>query len=223
MLLKLENIGYTYQNTQILDGINLEIKEGECISVIGSSGSGKSTLLKLCSDLIMPTVGSVLYKGKDYKGYEPTVLRKEIGYCVQTPYLFGETVKENLYFPFVIRGERVEDDKINELMKTFKLEESYLGKSIHNLSGGEKQRIALIRSLIFPPKVLLLDEVTASLDQENTSVVEAFVKKLNASGITILWVTHNEKQSESIFTRRITMKEGKVIQDERLYKEELWK
>ncbi|MDQ0151311.1 ATP-binding cassette domain-containing protein [Eubacterium multiforme] len=215
-ILSIKNIYYRADNTDILKGISIDVKEGDCISIIGSSGSGKSTLLKICSDLITPSCGDIYYREKNYKDYNPLDLRRKISYCIQTPYLFGETVFENIIFPFKIRNEEIDKSEVMRLFKKFNLDESFLDKEIKSLSGGEKQRIALVRNLIYTPDILLLDEVTSALDKENCKLVEAYIKELNDKGVTIVWVTHSMEQSESIFNKRIVISEGKVEKMEEL-------
>lgn len=209
-ILSIKNLTYEADNTQILRGITLDIEKGDCISIVGQSGSGKSTLLKLCSDLIPISSGELYYEGKNYKEYNPLDLRKRISYCVQLPYLFGDKVKENLEFPFKIRRKPMDKARVIELLKRFNLDESYLEKEVKSLSGGEKQRIALIRNLVFDPEIILLDEATAALDKENAKAVEEYVKELNAKGVTVLWITHSLEQSEGIFNKRITLEEGTI-------------
>lgn len=213
-ILSLKNIKYSFESTDILNGINLEINKGDCISIIGSSGSGKSTLLKLCADLITPVEGEILYKQKSYNNYDPIVLRKNISYCIQLPYLFGETVYDNLAYPFQIRKNIINEYEIKKYLNKFNLDESYLQKDINSLSGGEKQRIALIRNLIYRPDVLLLDEVTSGLDNQNSKLVEDLIKEMNEEGSTVIWITHNLEQSESIFNKRICIEEGNIIKEE---------
>lgn len=215
-ILNIKNIYYRADNTDILKGISVDIKEGDCISIIGSSGSGKSTLLKICSDLITPSSGDIYYRGKNYKDYNPLELRRKISYCIQIPYLFGETVLENLTFPFKIRKKEIDKSEVIKLFEKFNLDESFLDKEIKSLSGGEKQRIALVRNLIYTPDILLLDEVTSALDKENCKLVEAYIKELNDKGVTIVWVTHSMEQSESIFNKRVIISEGKVEKMEEL-------
>ncbi len=214
MILKLEKIDFIAENEKILDNVNLEIEKGDMVSIVGTSGSGKSTLLKLCSDLISPSNGSLYFNDKSYKNYDPIQLRQKISYCVQIPYLFGDTVYDNLSYPFKIRKEKVDLEIIKEFMKKFNLEEDYINKDINLLSGGEKQRVALIRNLIFKPEVLLLDEVTASLDPENTTVVENIIKEMNSEGVTVVWITHDINQSNSIFNKKITIENGKIANSE---------
>ena len=215
-ILRIKDITYNFDNTEILSGISIDVKKGDCISIVGQSGSGKSTFLKICADLLPTSSGEIYFKEKNYTDYNPTQLRKLVSYCVQIPYLFGKTVYDNLEFPFKVRNEKVNENRLNFLLNKFNLNETYLQKDINSLSGGEKQRIAIIRNLIYIPEVLLLDEATASLDKENASIVEEYVKELNKGGVTVLWITHSEKQSKSIFNKRITIDEGKVIKVEEL-------
>ena len=209
-IINIKDAYYSLDNTDILKGISIDIKEGDCISLVGQSGSGKSTLMKLCADLISISKGYMAYRGKDYMAYNPVQLRQKISYCVQIPQLFGKTVYDNLEFPSKIRQEKIDRKKIIYLLERFNLDESYLAKDINSLSGGEKQRIAIIRNLIYTPDILLLDESTASLDSENARIIEEYVKELNSNGVTVLWITHSKEQSEGIFNKRITISDGKV-------------
>ena len=209
-IIQLDKIRYKNNEKIILDGIKIDIKKGDCISIIGESGSGKSTLLKICADLIELKEGNIKFKGKDYSFYESTDLRKKISYCTQIPYLFGNTVYDNLEFVFKIRNKEVDNERIINLLNIFNLNENIINKNINLLSGGEKQRIAFIRNIIFKPEVLLLDEITSALDYDNTKIIEDYIRKLNKQGVTILWITHSKKQSETIFNKRITISKGKV-------------
>lgn len=215
-ILSLKKIYYKSGEKDILKDISLDIDKGECISIVGLSGSGKSTFLKMLSDLISASGGNIYFNGKDYKEYNPIELRRLVSYCVQIPVLFGKTVYDNLKFPFEIRGEKVDNDKIKKLLESFNLDENTLNQKIELLSGGEKQRVAIIRNLIYLPEILLLDEVTSALDEQNSSIVENYIREINNMGVTVIWVTHNEKQSRSIFTKRITMSEGQILDMEEI-------
>lgn len=218
MLLQVNNVKYEDQGQEILKGVSFEVEKGDCLSIVGESGSGKSTLLRLCADLITPTKGEIFYEGKTYKDYEPTHLRKCISYCVQTPILFGERVEDNLAFPFQIRHKKIDEKLVMDLMESLNLEATYLHKRIEDLSGGEKQRIAFIRNILFKPDILLLDEVTASLDPINTQWIEKCVTQLHAQGMTVIWVTHDLEQSQRLFNKRLTMCAGQVEKVEVLKK-----
>lgn len=209
-LLEFHNVTYTHSNKSILENISLNIEQGDFVSITGPSESGKSTILKLCSNLISPTDGEILFKAVDLNLYAPTELRKSITYCFQTPYLFGDTVIENIRFPFLIRDVQVDDVRVNELFSLFQMPVEFLAKEVKNLSGGEKQRLSLIRSLLFTPEILLLDEITSELDVENTKIVENVMEALNDNGITVLWVTHNPEQSRKFADKLITLEAGKV-------------
>lgn len=209
-LLKLENIYYKVEENSIINDISLSVDKGDFISIIGSSGSGKSTFLKLISNLISPTKGNIYYKGKKFDDYNPTDLRKEIGYIFQNPYLFGDNVKENLKYPYQIRNLSLDMDRVEELFSLFQMECGYINRDVKNLSGGEQQRIALIRSLLFMPEVLLLDEITSALDEENKKIVEEVIFSLNEQGKTILWVTHDLKQSRKYSKKILEIHKGEV-------------
>ena len=206
----MNNVSFVNDGKTILKDISLNIEQKDFISIVGTSGSGKSTLLKLCSDLITPTNGGIFYKGKDFNDYSPLELRKNIAYCFQTPYLFGDTVMDNINFPFSIRNIKFDSKKVSHLFSLFHMTIDYLDKDVRNLSGGEKQRIALIRSLIFKPQILLLDEITSALDNNNSKIVENVIDSLNKEGTTVLWVTHNLEQSMKYANKLLTVEAGEI-------------
>lgn len=209
-MLNFSKVSYENHGKNILKNINAHIEEGDYISIVGPSGSGKSTFLKLCNNLISPSSGSISYKGKDMLSYNPIELRKEISYCFQTPYLFGDKVIDNLHFPYEIRNKKFDIKRAEYLCDLFNLHKKILDEKITNLSGGEKQRIALMRNLIFPSNILLLDEITSALDSENTLIIENIIYKLNNAGTTILWITHNKEQSVKYANKLLTIEDGKV-------------
>lgn len=209
-MLQLQKVSYIKDGKTIQKDITIDIHSGDFISVVGPSGSGKSTLLKLCCHLISPTSGQILYKNKSIDDYSPTELRKQISYCFQTPYLFGDKVMDNIRFPFSIRNLKVDQKRVDELFSLFNLDLDFLNQDVKNLSGGEKQRIALIRTLLFKPEILLLDEVTSALDMDNTQIVENVITELNSEGITILWITHNLEQSRRYSNKILTVEAGEI-------------
>lgn len=209
-LLEFQNVSFENDDKTILKDLSVSIEDHDFISIVGTSGSGKSTFLKLCSHLISPTSGKIIFKNKDLIEYNPIELRKSIAYCFQTPYLFGDTVMENIQFPFAIRNVTFNQKRVNDLFSLFHMEADYLYKDVRNLSGGEKQRIALIRSLLFTPEILLLDEVTSALDLENTKIVENVIESLNREGITVLWITHNLEQSRKYANKILSIEEGNI-------------
>lgn len=209
-ILEFHDVAYKDGGTTILNGLNVEIEAGDFVSIVGPSGSGKSTFLKLCCHLLSPSSGAVRYKDKDVLAWSPVELRQQVAYCFQTPYLFGDTVRENLYFPYSLRGLKPDTERITTLFRAIEMSEDYLGHDVATLSGGERQRIALIRSLLFQPEILLLDEVTAALDAASTAVVERLIAEFHKAGVTILWITHNLEQSRKYANKLLTIEAGQA-------------
>ena len=206
-LLELSNISYVVNEKSIIRDVSLSVHEGEYLTVVGPSGSGKSKLLKLCSDLISPTSVIITYNGRDLTTIDPESYRKEVGYCFQRPYLFAKTVRRNILFPYDIRGMEPDMIRIKYLFDLLHMPIEYLERHNDELSGGEMQRICLIRSLIFEPKVLLLDEVTSA-------IVEQVIDELHNNGMTIIAITHSEEQSLRKANRRITIVDGSLAKEE---------
>ncbi len=209
-LLKFQDVSFIGDSKAIVSKMDFAVETGDYVSIVGPSGGGKSTFLKLCCHLISPTSGTILYKDKPILEYDPLELRKNIAYCFQTPHLFGKTVMDNFAFPYEMRKINPDIKRIEELLVIFNLDSSCLERSIVNLSGGEKQRIALIRTLLFQPEILLLDEVTSALDEQNTATVEEVVKSFHGSGSSVLWVTHNPEQSKKNANKVLTLEAGKI-------------
>lgn len=217
-LLEFQNVSFGSQDELILKDISFKVKSGDFISVVGPSGSGKITLLRLCSHLISPNSGEILLNGKCCQQYDPVEWRKNVHYCFQTPCLFGQSVMDNMEFPYTIRKMKPDLTRIQTLFSLFSMSPDYLKRDIKNLSGGEKQRIVLIRSMIFMPKILLLDEVTSALDVDNTQIVEKAIASLNQEGVTILWVTHNPEQSMKYANKLLSIDCGKIKSFEEVIK-----
>lgn len=194
-LLVLEGIHYQIDEQVILDAVSFTLKSGEFKLITGPSGCGKSTLLKIVSSLLSPTRGNITFNGKNIDDVAPEEYRKQVSYCFQTPALFGDTVYDNLALPFQIRKLKPDEKKIRQDLALLALPDSMLKKGINELSGGEKQRISLIRNLQFMPKVLLLDEITSALDEDNKRNVNELICRLVAEqGLGVLWVTHDKDE-----------------------------
>lgn len=209
-LLKMNHLGYEAEGKVILKGIDFSVEEGEFVTITGPSGSGKSTLLKIIASMLSQTSGEILYQNKRVEDYEPTSYRKEVSYCFQTATLFDKTVEDNLAFPYEIRNQTFDKQKALSNLNKVSLGAEYLAKSVNNLSGGEKQRVALIRNILFLPKVILLDEVTSALDSENQEIVRKLIHTLNQEqGVTVLWVTHNPVEIQ-LSSRIIHLVDGEM-------------
>jgi len=207
-IFQLEQVGFQMNQQQILKEVSLTIHAGESIAIIGPSGSGKSTLLKIIGSLLSPTEGVIHYQGQNISEIVATEYRKEVSYFFQNALLFDETVRDNLAFPALIRDESFDEERAIRGLEKVSLDASYLVKSVHDLSGGEKQRIALVRNLMYLPKVLLMDEVTSSLDATNRDIILNYVRQLNTEeSLTVLWITHNNDDTQ-YFDRVLQVKNG---------------
>lgn len=196
-ILVLEGVHYQIDEQVILDAVSFTLKLGEFKLITGPSGCGKSTLLKIVSSLLSPTRGSITFNGKNIDDIAPEEYRKQVSYCFQTPVLFGNTVYDNLALPYQIRQLKPDEKKMRQDLAQLALPDSMLKKGIDELSGGEKQRISLIRNLQFMPKVLLLDEITSALDEDNKRNVNELIQRLVADqGLAVLWVTHDKDEIE---------------------------
>jgi len=203
-ILLLDDIHYQIDDQVILDSVSFGLKQGEFKLITGPSGCGKSTLLKIVSSLIDPTRGKIIFDGKPITDMSPEAYRQQVSYCFQTPALFGDTVYDNIALPYLIRKQKPDEQKMKADLTRFGLAENKLKKSVNELSGGEKQRISLIRNLQFMPKVLLLDEITSALDEENKRNVNEIIHQLvSQHGVAALWVTHDKdeiKHADDVIT-----------------------
>ena len=218
--MKAINLSKTYTNGkvdyEVLKNVNLHIKQGECLAIVGKSGSGKSTLLHLLACLDDPTRGSILFDGKDYSTLSEknrNKLRNEkFGFVFQQFFLNGrETVFENVTLPMRIRGAGKKDlrkDAI-EAIKAVGLD-SMTKKKAKDLSGGEKQRVCIARALVGKPNLIFADEPTGNLDSTTSENIENSLLQLNKeNGITVIIVTHDEHLANKC-DRIIELKDGQI-------------
>lgn len=205
----LHDVGFSVPERTLIADVSFTVAPGEFVTIGGPSGSGKSTLLRLVATLLTPTAGTITYDGQPQDSYEKTEYRRQVSYCYQQPSLFGETVWDNLAFPFQIRHEEIDEDRMVQALDMVHLPANMLRQPITDLSGGEKQRVALIRNLLFTPKVLLLDEITTGLDTVTKDAVHEVIKNLNNQGLTILAVTHDEVELAAA-DRLLTIVDGRL-------------
>ncbi|HHT0092698.1 iron ABC transporter ATP-binding protein FetA [Raoultella planticola] len=194
-ILRLANVGFQVDEMVILNNINLQLRAGEFKLITGPSGCGKSTLLKIIASLLSPTSGQIFFADRDITALSPETYRQQVSYCAQTPALFGDSVYDNLIFPWQIRHQQPDPAALVADLQRFGLAENTLEKSINELSGGEKQRVSLIRNLQFLPQVLLLDEITSALDESNKHNVNDIIHRyVTEKNIAVLWVTHDRNE-----------------------------
>jgi putative ABC transport system ATP-binding protein len=199
------------EDVQALRGVNLIVKEGSFIALMGPSGSGKSTLLHLAGILDVPTRGAVLLNEKNIKEYsikeQSQLRRKNIGFIFQRFNLMPQlTALENVMLPMISPDSK----KAKKLLDKVGLSDKY-DRYQTQLSGGEQQRVSIARALANDPSLLLADEPTGELDTKNTKIIMELIRELNEEeGITIVAVTHNPLSAEYA-NKVIKMQDGNII------------
>jgi len=210
-LIELQHVGYQVDDTLILQDINLSIDAQEWVTLSGPSGGGKSTLVRLIASLLSPTGGTLLFDGKSVENYDPIAYRRRVSYSFQQPTLFGQTVRDNLSFPYQIRQLPFDEERAVRGLAYVGLSASDLDKGVNDLSGGQRQRIALLRNVMIYPEVLILDEVTAGLDAENKAFVWSLVEHFNQDdNLTIIAITHDQAEIDAA-KRLVTIENGRIV------------
>jgi lipoprotein-releasing system ATP-binding protein len=214
-----KSFGHGSKRVEVLKGISLAFRPGEAVAIYGSSGVGKSTLMHILGTLDRPTAGRVTYRGQDIFKMEEKVLatfrNREVGFIFQFYHLLPEfNALENTMMPALIRGMHKRDAamKAEEILVEVGLGDRITHKP-GELSGGEQQRVAVARSLILQPTVLLADEPTGNLDTKTGRAIYDLLMRLNIGKmVTLVVVTHNHEIA-SRMPRRVHMVDGKVFED----------
>lgn len=216
-MIKLTNIHKSFGKLEVLKGIDLQINEGEFVSIVGASGAGKTTLLQIIGTLDTSHEGEVVINGINIKKLSDKELsafrNKQLGFVFQFHQLLPEfTALENVCIPGYIakRNTKEVETKAKELLTKLGLQDRFHHKP-NELSGGEKQRVAVARALINDPKLILADEPSGSLDSENKKELHSLLRQLcDDYGLTILLVTHDSDLTK-VSDRVITMQDGKIL------------
>lgn len=201
----------------ILRDITFEIPLGTVFTILGPSGSGKTSLLRLINRLNDPTSGEIRLDGEPLDVFEPTALRRRIGYVFQVPTMLSGVVRDNLAYGLNLGrssrdGEPARDDLVKRLRQVA-LDESFLDCPADRLSVGEQQRVSIARSLMTSPEILLMDEPTAALDPTATSRLLDLIGQLHKrNGLTIVFVTHQLEQAQKVGEQTAILIEGRLIE-----------
>lgn len=214
--LEIRDLIYVVDSNRIVDGLSLSIDAGDTVAIVGPSGAGKSTFLRLLDRLAEPTDGSVLLDGTDYRELPPQELRRRVGLVPQSPALREGTVAENVTVGPRLRGESVPRSRVEELLARLELS-GYADRDAKTLSGGEAQRVAIARTLVNDPDVLLLDEPTANLDDDTRSRVEdLLIDVIEDVEMTTVFVTHQRSQARRLGERIVEFEDGRVLDSSRV-------
>jgi sulfate/thiosulfate transport system ATP-binding protein len=213
MSILVENISKTFGTFQALNGVNLEIKNGSLVGLLGPSGSGKSTLLRIIAGLETADLGRIWLEGQDATTL--SLQDREIGFVFQNYALFPHlTVSENISFGLDIRKitKELKKNRIQELLQLIQLE-SFADYYPHQLSGGQRQRVALARALAVEPKVLLLDEPFAALDAKIRKQLRHWLRNLHHQiSVTTVFVTHDQQEALELAHEIVVLDRGQIAQ-----------
>lgn len=214
-----KHYGENETKVKALDSVNINIKRGEFVAIVGTSGSGKSTLLHMLGGLDRPTSGKVLVENKDIftlKEDELTIFRRrKIGFVFQSFNLVPVlNVYENIVLPIELDGNEPDSIYVDKIIKTLGLE-SKMYNLPNNLSGGQQQRVAIARALATKPAIILADEPTGNLDSKTTIDVMGLLKVTSSKfNQTIVMITHSEEVAQ-MADRIIRIEDGKIVGDDK--------
>lgn len=216
-MIEYKHVALRYGEKSVLEDVNLKIKDGEFMVLVGPSGSGKTTMLKMINRLLEPTDGNIYMDDKRIKDYNQRDLRLSTGYVLQQIALFPNlTVAENIAIIPEMKGWNKDKIKQNtaELLEMVGLPaKEYAGRLPSMLSGGEQQRVGIVRAIIGEPRILLMDEPFSALDAISRKQLQVLTKKLhNEFGVTIIFVTHDTDEALLLADRIAVLQNGHICQ-----------
>ncbi|MCM3585238.1 phosphate ABC transporter ATP-binding protein [Mesobacillus maritimus] len=206
-------VQYSVENLHILKNVTGSFPEGRITTLVGPSGAGKSTLLKLCNGLLSADSGDIFIQDKNINEYEPVELRRKVGIALQSAPMVRGTIFQNLSLPMSLQGKTLSEAEAADLLEDVGLKKELLHRNTQDLSGGQRQKVSIARTLVNRPPILLLDEITSSLDRTSTQDIEELIVKINRKyGTTMIWITHNLKQAIDVGDYTWVMMEGEVVE-----------
>ncbi len=215
-LISCRDLSFAYDECPALfQDVNVEFPAHSMSVVQGPSGSGKTTFLRLLNRLETPTRGEILFDGRPLTEFDPPVLRGSVSYIHQTPTVIDATIRRNLLLPFTFHTNlsrvKPDDGVIRQELEEFLLSGLSLDDNAQSLSGGEKQRLCLLRSMLLSPRVMLLDEPLSALDPESREAVVTVMERLNLDhGITLIIVSHIGFQPSRAQPRTLRLQKGRM-------------
>lgn len=208
-----KHVDYSIGNLTILKDITGSFPAGKITTLVGPSGAGKTTLLKLCNGLLSPDSGDIYINGTSIQQYEPVELRRTVGIALQSAPMIEGSVYDNLALPLALKNEKLDESWAFSLLEDVGLGKELLKRNVKDLSGGQRQKVSIARTLVNRPEILLLDEITSSLDRTSLKEIEELIVKINQKYKTaIVWITHNLQQALEIGDFTWVMMEGEVVE-----------
>lgn len=210
---RFEHVDYSADGTAILHDVSGIFPKGKITSLVGPSGAGKTTVFKLCNNLRSPVSGQIYLYDKPLDTFDPVQLRRKIGLALQDATMINGTVEENLALPLTLQGDVLSEETAKEYMTLVGLDPTLLDRNARDLSGGQRQKLSIARTLINRPDVLLLDEITSSLDQISRQDIERLIRDINNNdGTTIVWITHSIEQARLMSDYTWVMMAGRLME-----------
>ncbi len=220
LMIHMKNVTKVYENGAVaLNNINVDIRKGEFVFLVGSSGAGKSTFIKMLFREVLPTSGILTVNGRDVirmANKEVPYLRRSLGVIFQDYRLLPEkTVYENISFAMQVieAPRRLMQRSVNSVLDIVGLRDKYKCFP-HQLSGGEQQRVAIARAIVNNPSIVIADEPTGNLDPETSWGIMDIFQRINAAGTTIVMATHDKTIVDAMQRRVIAIEDGQIVRDE---------
>jgi branched-chain amino acid transport system ATP-binding protein len=212
-LLSVSNLEVSYGNITALRGIDLEVRKGEIVTLIGANGAGKTTTLRTISGLLKPRSGDVTYDGRSIAGTKPHVIAAMgVSHVPEGRGIFANlTVSDNLELGAYLRKDKVTQLEYERIFTLFPVLKERIKQSAGTLSGGEQQMLAISRALMSKPQVLLLDEPSLGLAPQMVQTIFRVIKEINAEGTTILLVEQNAHMALVTANRGYVMETGRIV------------
>lgn len=208
-----QEVDYAIFDVTILKKITGSFPKGKITTLVGPSGAGKTTLLKLCNGLISPTAGDIFINEEPISSYDPIQLRRRVGIALQSAPMIQGTVFQNLALPLELQNKKLTEKEALHKLADVGLAQPILHQKVDDLSGGQRQKVSIARTLMNRADILLLDEITSALDPTSVHEIEQLIIDLNCKyETTIIWITHNLQQARTIGHYTWIMADGEVIE-----------
>ncbi|MFC7365567.1 MULTISPECIES: phosphate ABC transporter ATP-binding protein [Bhargavaea] len=208
-----KDVRYSIDGKPIVGPITGSFPAGRITTLVGPSGAGKTTVLKLCNGLLSADSGEILVQGEPVGSMEPTALRRKVGMALQDAPMVNGSVYDNLALPLRLQKMELSESDAVSWLGDVGLSSDYLHKKATELSGGQRQKVSIARTLVNHSDILLMDEITSALDRGSRREIESLITQINEKyGTTIIWITHNLEQAISIGDYTWVLIAGELIE-----------